>query len=58
MVDIITSKREFINCTECDKDMQGVMIYDVELGGVMFRPTIICMNCYYKDEIAELEKEK
>jgi hypothetical protein len=58
-IDLIeTSTREFINCVVCNKDMQGVMEYVTEAGGRVFRPDITCMRCYYKDEIAELEKKK
>ena len=47
---IITTNREFINCSECEKDMQGVMEYEIEAGGKMYRPNITCMKCYYKNE--------
>jgi len=58
IIDLIeTSTREFINCRICHKDMQGVMEY-ASVDGREFRPDITCMRCYYKDEIAELEKKK
>lgn len=55
---LIVTTRAFISCKECNRDMRGVVFFEHDAEDFWHEaPTIICMKCYYKDEIAKLKKE-
>ena len=54
---MIVTTRKFIICKECHKDMQGILLFEHEAVDFWNEgPDIICIECYYKDEIKELKK--
>ena len=55
----MVTTRKFIICKVCKKDMEGVMLFEHEDEDFWNEgPNVVCIECYYKEEIKELDEEK